>query len=243
MRQQVSSHVLSEMKTYYEHIAEGYDDWFYCRGRHDHGPELNARWFKAVDDAFALLDSFCLEGDILELAPGTGIWTQRLLLHARTVTAVDASAHMLEVNHAKIADDRVSYIEADLFQWQPPRTFDGICFSYWISHVPYEMLDTFLHMVASALRPGGKVFFIDDHYELPRVLSRPDDKNEQVMTRKFNGSEFHVVKNLYEPAFLVERFAAAGLAITMSETDSLFMHGCGTRVAGPGQDITGTNAQ
>ncbi len=36
-------------------------------------------------------------GDVLEIAPGTGIWTQKLARLARTVTAVDAAPEMIEL--------------------------------------------------------------------------------------------------------------------------------------------------
>jgi 2-polyprenyl-3-methyl-5-hydroxy-6-metoxy-1,4-benzoquinol methylase len=64
---------------------------FYRQGRYDRGPDMNARWFAECDEVFAALDFFHPAGEVLELAAGTGIWTERLLHTASTVTAVDAS--------------------------------------------------------------------------------------------------------------------------------------------------------
>ncbi len=73
MSEPVSSQTLNEMVDYYRARANEYDEWFYRRGRYDRGPEANARWFAEVDEVFAALDALGIEGDVIELAPGTGI--------------------------------------------------------------------------------------------------------------------------------------------------------------------------
>src|SRR5581483_12523192 len=144
------------MKDYYQERAHEYDEWFYRRGRYDRSPETNARWFAEVDEVFAALDSFHLTGDVLELAPGTGIWTERLVRTATTITAVDASPEMIEINRAKVSSDRVSYLLADLFTWRPERTYDAVFFSFWISHVPLERLETFYSPSRQCFAPTAK---------------------------------------------------------------------------------------
>src|SRR5437763_840453 len=156
---------LDEMKAYYRARAAEYDEWFYRQGRFDRSPETNARWFAEAEELYRALDALHLTGDVLELAPGTGIWTERLVRTARSVTAVDASPEMVELNRAKVASDRVTYLLADLFTWRPDRRYDAVCFGFWLSHVPDERLDDFLAMVAAALRPGGKLFFVDGRRE------------------------------------------------------------------------------
>src|SRR5579859_2533287 len=119
MQQPVPEHVLQEMKKYYQERAHEYDEWFYRKGRYDYGPALNAHWRAEADEVIAALAAFQLTGDVLELAPGTGIWTEQLLQTAATITAVDASPEMIEINRARVASERVSYVQADLFSWQP----------------------------------------------------------------------------------------------------------------------------
>lgn len=231
MGEPVSSQTLNEMMDYYRARAKEYDEWFYRRGRYDRGPEANARWFAEANEVFAALDALGIEGDVLELAPGTGIWTERLLRTATLITAVDASPEMIAINCARVASDRVSYLQADLFTWHPTRRYDAVCFCFWISHVPTEWLDMFLSTVAGALQPGGKVFFVDgireptgtaaDH-QLPEV-------DTQVMTRRLNdGREFKIVKNFYEPVALAARFASNGLDVIVRETATYFLYGYGT---------------
>jgi len=228
MNDPVPSQTLQHMIAYYKARADEYDEWFYRHGRYDRGSELNARWFVEVDEIFAAFDALAMTGDVLELAAGTGIWTERLLRTASAITIVDASQEMISINQARMASDRISYIQADLFTWQPTRLYDTVCFGFWISHVPLERLDAFLGMVASALRPGGKVFFVDGRREPTSTAVNHilPEQGRQVMARKLNdGREFQIVKNFYDPAFLTERCAAAGLTVDVRETPTYFIYG------------------
>ncbi len=237
MAQSVSATTLAEMVAYYQARAAEYDEWFYRQGRYDHGAEANARWHNEAAAVFAAYDALGVTGDVLELAPGTGIWTEHLVQTARSVTAVDASPEMIAINKAKLAGrggEKVTYQLADLFTWQPTRQYDAVCFGFWISHVPLERLDGFLAMVASALRPGGHVFFVDGRREPSSTAAdhRLPAIDEQVMVRRLNdGREYHIVKNFFEPAALAERCAAAGLQVRVCETATYFMYGAGERTA------------
>lgn len=232
MSQPVSSQTLQKMKEYYRERAREYDEWFYRQGRYDRSAETNAHWFSEVDEVFAAFDACHLTGDALELAPGTGIWTERLVRTASTITAVDASPEMIEVNRVKVASSRVSYVQADLFTWQPERTYDAVVFCFWISHVPLERLDDFLRSVASALRPGGKVFFVDGRREPTSTASNHQlpTEDSQVMTRILNdGRAFEIVKNFYDPLDLSACCSRAGLRVDVRETGTYFLYGSGTR--------------
>lgn len=67
---------LTDQKIYYQLRAEEYDEWWYRQGRYDCGTNANATRYEEADQVKTALGQFCLEGHILELAPGTGIWTE-----------------------------------------------------------------------------------------------------------------------------------------------------------------------
>jgi 2-polyprenyl-3-methyl-5-hydroxy-6-metoxy-1,4-benzoquinol methylase len=232
MTQRVPAGTLAEMTAYYRARAAEYDEWFYRQGRYDRGADANARWLAEAETVFAALDRLSLTGDILELAPGTGIWTERLARTARSVTAVDASAEMIAINRAKVGRENVTYLLADLFTWQPDRTYDAVVFGFWISHVPHERRPTFLAMTAAALRPDGAIFFVDGRREPTSTAAgdRLPEADSQMMTRRLNdGRTFQIVKNFYAPADLAAHCAAAGLDVAMRETPTYFQYGSGTR--------------
>jgi demethylmenaquinone methyltransferase/2-methoxy-6-polyprenyl-1,4-benzoquinol methylase len=129
-----------------------------------------------------------------------------------------------------VASDRVSYLQADLFTWYPTRSYNAVCFCFWISHVPIERLDNFLSGIAMALQPGGKIFFVDNRRETTgtAVDHQLPEEHVQVMTRRLNdGREFEIVKNYHKPDSLAERFASFGFDITVRETETYFLYGFG----------------
>ncbi|HEY5194848.1 MAG TPA: class I SAM-dependent methyltransferase [Solirubrobacteraceae bacterium] len=227
--------LLAEQSRYYRERAGEYDDWWLRRGRYDHGPETNARWFSDGAEVQAALDRFEPAGEVLELACGTGLWTARLLSRAERVTAVDGAPEMLELCRARVGDERVRYIQADLFAWEPDGAYDVCFFSFWLSHVPEERFDAFWENVKRALRPDGRVFFIDSsRHDLASAvdhkLSEPEDPT--MLRRLADGREYRIVKHFYDPASLQARLAALGWSIEVRSTSEFFIYGQGGRPAG-----------
>lgn len=234
MNAPVPAPILDEMVDYYRARAPEYDEWWQRQGRYDRGAEANARWFAEIQEVLADFDACNFTGDVLELAPGTGNWTQQLLRTARTITAVDASPEMIEINRTRVQSDRVTYILADLFTWQPDRQYDAICFGFWLSHVPLERMERFWQTVAQALRPGGKLFFLDNQREVTTtsVDQHLPAVDSQLMTRKLNdGRTFQIVKNYFEPAILTAQGQAAGLTVTVKTTTTYFLYGLGQKAS------------
>ena len=151
---------LDEQLTYYRERAPEYDAWALRQGPFDRGRD-NARWFAEIAKLEKALERFDPKGKVLELAGGTGQWTERLVRHADELTVVDASPEVLEFNRKRVGEG-VRHIQADLFSWEPDRHYDVVFFSFWLSHVPPELFPRFWDLVAQALRPGGRVFFIDN---------------------------------------------------------------------------------
>ena len=77
--------VLEETKEYYRQRASQYSDWSRRTGVYEGGSEPDASWF---DEARILLDALeaeRLQGNVLEIASGTGIWTEVLTRTASSV--------------------------------------------------------------------------------------------------------------------------------------------------------------
>lgn len=223
--------LLAEQIAYYRARAGEYDEWFLRQGRYDRGPEQNATWHAETAEVARALDEFQPKGRVLELACGTGLWTQRLARVAEHVTAVDAAPEVLAINRERLGPAPVEYVQADLFSWRPRERYDVVFFSFWLSHVPPERFDEFWSNVRASLAPGGRVFFIDSLYNeastaLDHRLEHP--ASTTALRRLKDGREFRIVKVFYPPAELESRLNDRGWSVTVRATANFFLYGSGT---------------
>jgi 2-polyprenyl-3-methyl-5-hydroxy-6-metoxy-1,4-benzoquinol methylase len=220
--------LLASQLAYYRARASEYDAWFLRQERYDRGEAHAERWFGEVAQLAQALADFFPDGDILELACGTGWWTERLSTYGSSLTAVDAAPEVIALNRKRLPSERISYIRADLFSWQPARTFDTIFFSFWLSHVPPERFEDFWDTVRQSLKPGGRVFFIDSSYA-PEATARDHTLNSpdavSVTRRLDDGRTFDIVKVFYEPEQLEVRLRALGWKASVRQTETFFLYG------------------
>ena len=208
--------LLAEQVDYYRARAGEYDATV------GYAPETHAALVEAIH-------RFDPRGRVLELACGTGQWTEVLAETADDLTAVDASAEMLELNRARVARSDVKRVHADLFGWTPPpHGFDVVFFAAWLSHVPPQRFGAFWEQVGSALADGGRVFVID---ELPAVAAYetpvPDAPAPTVRRRLATGAEYRAVKVFHEPGELERQVAALGFSLSVHPVDRRFYYATG----------------
>lgn len=220
--------ILSQQIAYYRARAAEYDQWFYRQGRYDHGELNNQRWHAQAAEVRARVQALPPCDEALELAPGTGIWTQELIKIGRHVTAVDASEEMIAINRAKLGSlPNVTYVQHDIFAWEPARKFDLVFFSFWFSHVPPERVPTFLSMMRRALKADGTLVLIDSRPDPTSSARdnglRPDE--HIVRTRILNdGSTYRIIKVYYEPAELSAVLREAGFDAQVQTTENYFIY-------------------
>jgi SAM-dependent methyltransferase len=177
-----------------------------------------------LQELLSAADGLPIAGDVLELACGTGQWTAMLAARADSVTAVDAADEVLAIARARTVYPSVQFIQADLFEWQPPQRYDTVFFAFWLSHVPPTRLPDFWNAVAAALAPGGKAIFIDDGpaaaaYEevlanqpAPAALRRLDD-----------GSQYRIVKVFHDVQTLTDDLTALGWSVRIRPVARYFV--------------------
>lgn len=222
--------LLDQQIAYYRGRASEYDQWFLREGRYDYGPEQRRRWFAEVAEVRRALDLLAPWGEVLELAAGTGWWTEQLLAHAERITAVDASPETITISRAKLGSYRVRYVQADLFTWTPNRRYDLVFFSFWLSHVPPERFAPFWEMVRAALKPTGRVFVVDALYDGTSTARdhQLEGADATTLTRRLNdGREYRIVKVFHEPDDLQRRLSALGWDVTVTPTGRYFYYGAG----------------
>ena len=227
----MSDSLLSEQIAYYRARAPEYDEWMQRVGRYSRGDEADRRWFAEFAIEQQRLREFDATGDVLEIACGTGLSTAILAESAANLVALDAAPEMIEECRKRPGLEEVEFLLEDAFSWRTERAFDAVVFTFWLSHVPEELFDSFWGRVRTLLKPRGRVFFADSLYApwataIDHELKSPD---EGVVVRKLNdGREFHVVKRFLEPSVLQAELDRLGWAVTVEATGDLLLTGQGS---------------
>lgn len=147
---------------------------------------------KFVAESFA-------DRSVLEIACGTGWWTEILAHTARSVIATDCNEEVLAVARSKGISSNVSFQCCDAFDLRSiSREFDAGLAAFWWSHLTRPDLGKFLHAFAQKLQPGSTVVFIDNLYVegSSTPLSRRDAEGNTYQLRRLDdGSTTEVLKN------------------------------------------------
>lgn len=228
------SKLLAEQQTYYAERAPEYDEWWARAGRYDLGPEGNRRWQNEVGEVTRFFESYELRGQALDVAAGTGTWTEFLARHTDEVTAVDGSQEVLAVNRQRLTNtgliDRVTYQQVDLFSWSPSRCYDLVFMGFWISHVPHSLMEEFLSMLSGTLATNGRVLLIDSRVRSDNPRQGTQTISDDIELRTLNdGRQSRIVKRFHSPDELTKMFARHGIDATLKNTSQHFTYGVGSK--------------
>ena len=99
--------------TYYGKRAEEYEQIYRKPERQDELKKIKG-----------LLQNILAGKDILEIACGTGYWTERISQRAKSILATDINDTVLEIAKSKnYPKDNVRFQKQDLFSFEPERKF------------------------------------------------------------------------------------------------------------------------
>jgi SAM-dependent methyltransferase len=186
-------HELAEgMREYYRARAPWHDDYMAYRGNAALEALLRPM-VRRVEDLLAGLD-------VIEIACGTGNWTQILAKRVRSLLATDVSGETIRLARAKeYAPGVVSFRVQDAYALRNlGGHFGGAFAADWWSHVPLSLLGGFLDGLHGCLVDGARVVFVDmlprEHPDLTPY--RYDGEGNAICRRTLpDGRVFDVVKN------------------------------------------------
>jgi ubiquinone/menaquinone biosynthesis C-methylase UbiE len=137
---------------------------------------------------------------VLEIAAGTGYWTDAYCDDAMSVVATDVNAETLEVARARRSwPDSVRLAEADAFDLSSvDGGFDAAFAGFFWSHLRLDQLGLFFSALARRLEPGAVVVLIDNRYVegSNHPVSRTDAAGNTYQQRQLDdGTSWEVLKN------------------------------------------------
>jgi demethylmenaquinone methyltransferase/2-methoxy-6-polyprenyl-1,4-benzoquinol methylase len=213
-----SEDLIKQMNDYYAKRAPEHDYFM--------GYTSNEKMEQLLAPIIEWFDNLVKDRDVLEIACGTGNWTQVLAKRARSVVATDVNPAVLEIALTKrYENERVSFEVADAYGLHTVQGLFSAAFAAdWWSHIPYSAVGRFVTGLTAKLRPRSSVIIIDmlPMKELDRMFSHYDAEGNLIHRREFpDGKVFEVVKNFPKEEDLLRVFGGVAENIEYREHDDL----------------------
>jgi demethylmenaquinone methyltransferase/2-methoxy-6-polyprenyl-1,4-benzoquinol methylase len=175
--------------------------------------------------------------DVLEVACGTGWWTERIARVARSILATDAGEEVLAIARAKsLPAQRARFEIADAFAPHAiAGSFHAAFAGFFWSHVGRERLAGWLVALHRRLGAGARVVAVDNRYVAgsSTPVARTDAAGNAYQVRALaDGTEHEVLKNFWTEEEL--RAAVSGIAADIEFTGLTYYWRMSYRVGGLG---------
>lgn len=185
----------TDLIKYYKDRAKEYDK-LYLK------PERQSDLHKAA----SIFQEIFLHQNVLEIACGTGYWTDIIAQAATAIHATDINESVLEIaRHRCLAHPNVRFGIADLFNFPAGNPYEALFGGFIWSHIPLQDLAVFLAIANRLVVPGGRVVFMDNLFvpgsNLP--ITETDADGNTYQTRYLDdGTSHRVLKNFPTEAFI-----------------------------------------
>jgi len=165
---------------------------------YDHGylkPERQEN-LRIVED---WLPDFFSKAKVLEVACGTGYWTQFIAPAAEHIVAIDTAPETIRMARKRITNSKVSFIDGDAYELEHDiGKFNAAFAGFWFSHIPKARRREFILGLNALLEPGSKVILIDNRYVegSSSPLTQYDAHGNTYQTRILeDGTAHRILKN------------------------------------------------
>jgi cyclopropane fatty-acyl-phospholipid synthase-like methyltransferase len=167
---------------------------------------------------------------VLELACGTGYWTQYYASSAASVLATDVNPEMIALAQAKGLDaNKVTWKLADAFDLQVTGSFSACFAGFWWSHVMREDQEDFLQDLRQKLGKDTLLVLMDNVYVegSSTTIARTDLQGNTFQIRTLpDGGRYEVLKNFPTDSALRKKLAAATKEIRILRLEHYWMLTC-----------------
>jgi ubiquinone/menaquinone biosynthesis C-methylase UbiE len=198
-----------QLQSYYASRAPEYDQVYLKPERQTDLREIE-RW----------LPTQFIGATVLEVACGTGYWTQFIAQSAAHVIAIDASPETMRIAKGRVPEGKVTFLVGDAYNL-PPHVgkFSAAFAGFWFSHVPRAKRHAFLHGLNALLMPGARVVLLDNLYVAgsSTPITETDSGGNTYQVRQLqDGSTHRILKNFPSEVELQSSLIGIGKGGTFS---------------------------
>jgi SAM-dependent methyltransferase len=168
---------------------------------------------------------------VLEIAAGTGYWTEVLAATAPSIMATDLNAETIAIAaQRQYGQADVTMRTADAYQLDAvPGDFDLVFCGFWWSHVGRAGIPRFLAGLRARVGPGTSLILLDSRYvagsNYPITRTGPDGDTYQ-QRRLADGREYEVLKNFPDREEVAAALAGVATELTWTEFTYYWLATC-----------------
>src|ERR1017187_998500 len=147
-----------------------------------------------------ILQSIFTDKQVLEIACGTGYWTERIAASATSILATDINESVIEIAKKKnFYKSKVSFGIADIYNFPEQNKYESLFGGFIWSHIKLQYIDEFLLSVNRLVYPGGTVVFIDNNFikGSSHQITKTDEEGNTFQTRNLEDNTQHLVLKNY----------------------------------------------
>lgn len=165
-----------------------------------------------IADHFEFVEKLAAGKTVLELACGSGYWTQAAAKNAREVISTDIALEMIKEAQHKKYNSPVTFINCDIYDLPfKSAAFDLIIIGFWFSHEPKQNYSRFFEIIERPLKDDGQIWLIDNNPPAEGTKSdflHTDQAGNNFKNRRLNdGREFSILKNYFNRNELLDIFS------------------------------------
>ena len=165
--------------------------------------------------------------ELLEIACGTGFWTQYACRSAKSIVAIDYNEEVLSMAREKDYCCPIMFLKTDAYALNGiDGPFSAAFAGFWWSHIPKAKIDDFLQVLHSKLSKGATVIIFDNRYidGNSTPINRTDDEGNTYQMRSLSdGSKHEVLKNFPKENEFISRIESVDKGCQFRELEYFWL--------------------
>jgi len=180
----------SGMESYYAKRAQEYETIYLKPERQEY-----------IKESKIILKKYFEGKTVLEIACGTGFWTETISEVSKSILAIDINNEMLEIAKNKKYNCKIDFIQDDSYKLEKVNgNYDSLFSGFWFSHIPKSKIKIFFDIIHNKLNENAIIVFMDNMYvdgsSIPITRFDTDRNSYQIRKLKDN-SQYEILKNFY----------------------------------------------